>query len=63
MGPFFELLKLLDVAGWVAQRLWLSALLLAAFGGAARAGRADGHRHAADAPGRGPGLRAVARWR
>jgi arabinofuranan 3-O-arabinosyltransferase len=35
MGPFFELLKLLDIVGWIAQRVWLSALLLAAFGGAA----------------------------
>jgi len=36
MGPFFELLRLVDVAGWIAQRLWLSALLLVAFGGTVR---------------------------
>jgi arabinofuranan 3-O-arabinosyltransferase len=36
MGPFFELLKLLSVAGWIAQRLWLAALLIAAFGGTVR---------------------------
>jgi arabinofuranan 3-O-arabinosyltransferase len=35
MGPFFELLKLLVIPGWVVQRLWLAALLLAAFGGTA----------------------------
>ena len=35
MGPFFELLKLLAIPGWVIQRLWLAGLLLAAFGGAA----------------------------
>jgi arabinofuranan 3-O-arabinosyltransferase len=35
MGPFFELLKLVAVPGWIAQRLWLAGLLLAAFGGAA----------------------------
>ncbi|HEX5289543.1 MAG TPA: alpha-(1-_3)-arabinofuranosyltransferase family protein [Streptosporangiaceae bacterium] len=35
MGPFFELLKLLAVPGWIAQRLWLAGLLLAAFGGTA----------------------------
>jgi arabinofuranan 3-O-arabinosyltransferase len=36
MGPFFELLRLLGTAGWIAQRLWLAALLIAAFGGAVR---------------------------
>ncbi|MGH3247812.1 MAG: alpha-(1-_3)-arabinofuranosyltransferase domain-containing protein, partial [Trebonia sp.] len=35
MGPFFELLRFL-AAGWIVQRLWLSALLLVAFGGAVR---------------------------
>jgi arabinofuranan 3-O-arabinosyltransferase len=40
MGPFFELLRLLGTAGWIVQRLWLSALLLVAFGGTVRlAGR------------------------
>jgi arabinofuranan 3-O-arabinosyltransferase len=33
MGPFFELLKLTGSAGWVTQRLWLSALLVLAFVG------------------------------
>jgi arabinofuranan 3-O-arabinosyltransferase len=35
MGPFFELLRFL-AAGWIVQRLWLSALLLVAFGGTVR---------------------------
>jgi len=40
MGPFFELARLLAVPGWVAQRLWLAALLLIAFTGVVRlAGR------------------------
>jgi len=33
MGPFFEVLRLLAVSGWVVQRLWISALLIAAFAG------------------------------
>jgi arabinofuranan 3-O-arabinosyltransferase len=33
MGPFFEVLRFLGAAGWVAQRLWLSALQAGAFGG------------------------------
>ncbi len=33
MGPFFAALHGLGVAGWVTQRLWLSALLVTAFGG------------------------------
>jgi arabinofuranan 3-O-arabinosyltransferase len=33
MGPFFEVLRLLAVSGWVVQRLWISALLVAAFAG------------------------------
>ena len=36
MGPFFELFKLLDVGGWVVQRLWIAALLIAAFTGTVR---------------------------
>ena len=40
MGPFFELARLIAIDGWVAQRLWLAALLLVAFGGVVRlAGR------------------------
>ena len=34
MGPFFELLRHIGAAGWIVQRLWLSALLITAFGGA-----------------------------
>ena len=33
MGPFFELLRHIGTAGWIVQRLWLSALLITAFGG------------------------------
>ena len=40
MGPFFELARLLAIPGWIAQRLWLAALLLIAFTGVIRlAGR------------------------
>jgi len=40
MGPFFELARLVAIGGWVAQRLWLAALLLIAFTGVVRlAGR------------------------
>src|SRR5208282_1273003 len=40
MGPFFELLRLLSVQGWIAQRLWIGVLLVAAFAGTVRlAGR------------------------
>ena len=40
MGPFFELLKLLRVEGWIVQRLWIGLLLIAAFAGTVRlAGR------------------------
>jgi arabinofuranan 3-O-arabinosyltransferase len=33
MGPFFELLRLLAVSGWIVQRLWIGALLITAFTG------------------------------
>ncbi len=36
MGPFFEFFRLLGTAGWVVQRLWLSALLVTAFAGTVR---------------------------
>ena len=40
MGPFFELLKLLRVEGWIVQRLWIAVLLIVAFAGTVRlAGR------------------------
>src|SRR5712691_4318151 len=40
MGPFFKVLRLLSVEGWIVQRLWIGLLLIAAFAGTARlAGR------------------------
>jgi len=36
MGPFFELLRLVGADGWIVQRLWLSTLLVVAFGGTVR---------------------------
>jgi arabinofuranan 3-O-arabinosyltransferase len=33
MGPFFEVLRLLAVSGWIVQRLWIGALLITAFAG------------------------------
>jgi arabinofuranan 3-O-arabinosyltransferase len=36
MGPFFLLLKYAHVAGWIIQRLWMSAVLLTAFVGTMR---------------------------
>ena len=36
MGPFFELLRLLSVGGWIVQRLWIGLLLVAAFAGTVR---------------------------
>ena len=36
MGPFFELLRALGAAAWIVQRLWLSCLLVTAFGGTVR---------------------------
>jgi len=36
MGPFFELLRLLSVVGWIVQRLWIGVLLVAAFAGVGR---------------------------
>ena len=36
MGPFFELLRVLGTAAWIVQRLWLSLLLVTAFGGTVR---------------------------
>src|SRR6266567_4259193 len=40
MGPFFKVLRLLSVEGWIVQRLWIGLLLIAAFTGTARlAGR------------------------
>ena len=40
MGPFFRVLRLLSVEGWIVQRLWIGVLLIAAFAGTVRlAGR------------------------
>jgi arabinofuranan 3-O-arabinosyltransferase len=40
MGPFFELLHLLSVEGWIIQRLWIGLLFVVAFAGVERlAGR------------------------
>ena len=40
MGPFFKVLRLLSVEGWIVQRLWIGVLLIAAFAGTVRlAGR------------------------
>ncbi len=36
VGPFFLLGKLAAVPAWITQRLWISVILLAAFGGAIR---------------------------
>ena len=36
MGPFFGLLRALGASGWIVQRLWLSVLLVTAFGGTVR---------------------------
>jgi arabinofuranan 3-O-arabinosyltransferase len=33
MGPFFELLKLVNVDGWVIQRLWLAIVFVSAYAG------------------------------
>lgn len=42
VGPFFLLGKLAAVPGWIIQRLWISFILLAAFGGVIRLCRALG---------------------
>ncbi|KRE96136.1 hypothetical protein ASG76_03575 [Nocardioides sp. Soil774] len=44
MGPFFALGHLLDVPGWIAQRLWMALVLCVAFTGAARVSCALGVR-------------------
>ena len=44
MGPFFALGDLLDVPGWVVQRLWMALVLCVAFVGAARLARTLGVR-------------------
>ena len=45
MGPFFWSGHLLDLPGWVTQRLWLAIVLVAAFVGCARLLRSLGVRH------------------
>jgi arabinofuranan 3-O-arabinosyltransferase len=44
MGPFFALGSLLDIPGWVVQRLWTTLVLCVAFVGSARLARAMGVR-------------------
>ena len=44
MGPFFVLGSLLDLPGWVVQRLWMALVLCVAFVGTARLARALGVR-------------------
>lgn len=44
MGPFFLLGSVLDVPGWVVQRLWLALVMCVAFTGTARLSRALGVR-------------------
>ncbi|HET9759413.1 MAG TPA: alpha-(1-_3)-arabinofuranosyltransferase family protein [Nocardioidaceae bacterium] len=44
MGPFFLLGHVVDVPGWVVQRLWLGLLLCTSFLGSARVSRALGVR-------------------
>ncbi len=45
MGPFFWSGHLVDLPGWVTQRLWLALVLVVAFIGCARLVRALGVRH------------------
>ena len=40
IGPFFAAGKLAAMPGWITQRLWIGFILLAAFGGVVRLGRA-----------------------
>ena len=44
MGPFFALGFMLDVPGWVVQRLWMALVLCVAFVGTAKVARALGVR-------------------
>lgn len=44
MGPFFALGSLLDLPGWVVQRLWIALVLSVAFLGSAKVARALGVR-------------------
>ena len=62
MGPFFALGKLAALQPWVIQRLWIGAVLVAAFLGTVRlaAGWASARHGRGSAA--GLGLRAVARW-
>ncbi len=45
MGPFFWLGSLVDLPGWVVQRLWVALVLCVAMAGAALLVRAFGARH------------------
>ena len=42
MGPFFALGSLIDLPGWVVQRLWMALVLCVAFTGGAKVSRALG---------------------
>jgi arabinofuranan 3-O-arabinosyltransferase len=44
MGPFFLLGSLVDLPGWVVQRLWMALVLSVAFAGTAKLARAFGVR-------------------
>ncbi len=44
MGPFFALGALIDLPGWVVQRLWMALVLCVAFVGSAKVARALGVR-------------------
>ena len=44
MGPFFLLGSLLDIPGWIVQRLWMGTVLCVAFVGSAKVTRALGVR-------------------
>ncbi len=60
MLPFYGLADLVQLPVWLAERLWLSLIVAAAFWGALRAGRAPRHRQPSQPAPRRGGVRAVA---